>query len=69
MGEICKYKLLAPVSAGQSENLVADKSPAEGQRRIQALLADWLRMENVVVLTGAGCSVGRATANGRTAEK
>lgn len=27
-------------------------------RRMQALLADWLRMENVVVLTAAGCSVG-----------
>ncbi len=27
-------------------------------RRIQALLADWLRMENLVVLTAAGCSVG-----------
>jgi hypothetical protein len=38
--------------------LVADKTVEEGQRRIQALLADWLRMENVVVLTAAGCSVG-----------
>ena len=26
-------------------------------RRVQTLLADWLRMENVVVLTAAGCSV------------
>ena len=58
MAEMSKYKLLAPASAGQSENLLANKSPEEGQRRIQALLADWLRMENVVVLTAAGCSVG-----------
>jgi hypothetical protein len=54
----CRYKLLAPASAGQGENLLVDKSVEEGQRRIQALLADWLRMENVVVLTAAGCSVG-----------
>jgi hypothetical protein len=58
LAEKCKYKLLAPVSAGQTENLVVEKTPEEGQRRIQALLADWLRMENVVVLTAAGCSVG-----------
>jgi hypothetical protein len=56
--DICKYKLLSPKSAGESEDLVAEKSVEEGQRRIQALLADWLRMENVVVLTAAGCSVG-----------
>jgi hypothetical protein len=55
---ICKYKLLSPKSAGESEDLVYEKSVEEGQRRIQALLADWLRMENVVVLTAAGCSVG-----------
>jgi hypothetical protein len=55
---ICKYKLLSPKSAGEGEDLVANKTVEEGQRRIQALLADWLRMENVVVLTAAGCSVG-----------
>jgi len=55
---ICKYKLLSPDSAGDSADLVSGKTPEEGLRRIQALLADWLRMENVVVLTAAGCSVG-----------
>ena len=54
----CKYQLLSPDSAGESKDLVAGKNAEEGLRRIQALLADWLRMENVVVLTGAGCSVG-----------
>lgn len=39
-------------------DLVTGKTPEDGLRRIQALLADWLRMENVVVLTAAGCSVG-----------
>lgn len=52
------YQLLSPVSAGESDDLLADKTPEEGVRRIQALLADWLRMENVVVLTAAGCSFG-----------
>lgn len=56
MSETTKYQLLSPVSAGESEDLLAGKSPEEGMRRIQALLADWLRMENVVVLTAAGCS-------------
>jgi hypothetical protein len=55
---ICKFKLLSPSSAGESEDLVDGKTPEDGQRRIQALLADWLRMENVVVLTAAGCSIG-----------
>ncbi|WP_299792328.1 SIR2 family protein [uncultured Marivita sp.] len=58
MTVLSPYKLLSPVSAGESDDLLKDKSPDEGIRRIQALLADWLRMENVVVLTAAGCSVG-----------
>lgn len=52
------YELISPGSAGEGEDLLANKSSSEGLRRVQALLADWLRMENVVVLTGAGCSVG-----------
>lgn len=56
MTELCKYKLLSPISAGESEDLLANKSANDGQRRMQALLADWLRMENVVVLTAAGTS-------------
>ena len=58
MTDICKYKLLSPESVDDSNDLIAGKNSEEGLRRIQALLADWLRMENVVVLTGAGCSVG-----------
>lgn len=58
MTEICKYQLLAPVSASEGSDLLAGKSSEDGRRRIQALLADWLRMENVVVLTAAGASVG-----------
>lgn len=62
MSDICKYQLLAPVSAGEEPDLLAGKNSEDGLRRMQALLADWLRMENVVILTAAGCSVG---ANGR----
>lgn len=58
MTGVCKYQLLSPVSAGESADLLADKTPEDGLRRTQALLADWLRMENVVVLTAAGCSFG-----------
>lgn len=58
MSDLTPYKLLSPVSAGESDDLLKGKTPDEGLRRIQALLADWLRMENVVVLTAAGCSVG-----------
>lgn len=53
----CKYKLLSPASAGESEDLVEKKSQKDGLRRIQSLLSEWIRMENVVVLTAAGCSV------------
>ncbi|BBK42799.1 hypothetical protein STVA_28190 [Allostella vacuolata] len=67
--EPCRYKLLSPISAGEGEDLLAGKSRADGLRRMQALLADWLRMENVVVLTAAGTSVsagGRLMAGRRT---
>ena len=58
MTSLCKYKLLSPDSAGESKDLIAGKNPEDGLRRIQALLAEWLRMENVVILTAAGSSVG-----------
>ena len=58
MSEVCKYKLLSPVAAGENQDLVSAKNVDEGMRRMQALLAEWLRMENVVVLTAAGCSIG-----------
>lgn len=58
MNDECKYKLSAPLSAGEGDDLLKGKSVEDGQRRLQALLADWLRMENLVVLTAAGTSVG-----------
>lgn len=56
MSEQRKYQLISPVSAGETSDLLAGKSNEDGVRRVQALLADWLRMENVIVLTAAGCS-------------
>jgi hypothetical protein len=58
MTELCPYQLISPVSAGENADLLADENKKDGIRRIQALLADWLRMENVVILAAAGCSVG-----------
>jgi len=57
MFDKCQYQLLSPDAAGEGKDLINDKSALDGVRRIQALLSDWLRMENVVVLTAAGCSV------------
>lgn len=57
MSDRCQYRLISPVSAGESDDLLDGKSQSDGLRRAQALLADWLRMENVVVLTAAGSSV------------
>lgn len=54
MTETCRRKLLSPDYAGESNDLLAGKNSGDGLRRIQALLSDWLRMENVVVLTAAG---------------
>lgn len=54
----CKYALLSPQAGNAENDLLKDKTEEDGLRRIQALLADWLRMENIVVLTAAGTSVG-----------
>ena len=47
MTDQCKYQLNSPVSAGESEDHLAGKIGDETLRRIQAVLADWLRMVNV----------------------
>ena len=49
-----KYKLLAA-----SGDLLKDLSETKARDRIQALLSNWLRIENMVVLVGAGCSVSQ----------
>lgn len=51
-----KYCLRGPSERGQVEDLLHGLDEIASHRRLQALLAEWLRMENVVVLTGSGCS-------------
>lgn len=51
-----QYQLIGPSDRGELEDLLADKDDRAARQRLQALISEWLRMENVVVLTGAGCS-------------
>jgi hypothetical protein len=52
------YSLFGPAEDGKAADLLTGKSEADARVRLQALIAEWLRMENLVVLTAAGCSVG-----------
>lgn len=49
------YRLLGP---SQKDLLEEVKPGPERMARLQALLAQWMRMENTVVLLAAGCSAG-----------
>jgi|HubBroStandDraft_4_1064222.scaffolds.fasta_scaffold10372_5 hypothetical protein len=46
-----RYRLLDALGKDQLQDA------PDAQRRLQALIANWLRMENVVCLIGAGCSI------------
>lgn len=52
-----KYKLIGLAEDGEVGDLLGGKPAKESRQRLQALIAEWLRMENLVVLTGAGTSV------------
>ncbi len=58
-----KYQLVGPTEAGDVGDVLAGLNDTQGRIRLQALIADWLRMENLVVLTGSGTSV---SAGGKT---
>jgi hypothetical protein len=58
-----EYRLIGPADDGNFDDLLANLSSKESQQRLQALIAEWLRMENLVVLTGSGTSV---SAGGKT---
>lgn len=51
-----EYKLIGPSEDGKVSDLLKDLDAKAGRQRLQALISDWLRMENLVVLTGAGTS-------------
>ena len=55
-GEPPEYQLIGPSEDGKIGNLLAGQKPKEARQRLQALISEWLRMENLVVLTGAGTS-------------
>ena len=60
------YRLIGPSDSGEVSDLLADRSAKDAKHRLQALIAEWLRMENLVVLSGAGTSVtsgGKIMAN------
>lgn len=51
------YQLIGPSEDGTVSNLLGALAAKESRQRLQALISEWLRMENLVVLTGAGGSV------------
>jgi hypothetical protein len=55
-GEPSEYQLIGPSEDGKISDLLAGQKPKEARQRLQALISEWLRMENLVVLTGAGTS-------------
>ena len=52
-----EYQLIGLAEDGGVADLLSGKTAKEGRQRLQALIAEWLRMENLVVLAGAGTSV------------
>ena len=60
------YRLIGPTEDGRFSDLLEALDSSASSLRLQALIAEWLRMENLVVLTGAGTSVssgGKTMAN------
>jgi len=51
------YRLIGPSDNGDVSDLLADLNAKDAKHRLQALIAEWLRMENLVVLSGSGTSV------------
>ena len=63
--ERSEYQLIGPAEGGEINDLLTGLSAKDSRQRLHALIAGWLRMENLVVLTGAGASV---SSGGRTME-
>jgi hypothetical protein len=65
-----EYKLVGLTESGDVGDILFGLDQKQGRVRLQALIAEWLRMENLVVLTGSGTSVsagGKTMANLETA--
>lgn len=52
-----EYRLIGPSDDVSVSDVLSALDEKQARQRLQALIAEWLRMENVVVLTAAGCSV------------
>ncbi len=65
-----EYQLIGLTEDGDAGDLLLSFDQRQGRVRLQALISEWLRMENLVVLTGSGTSVsagGKTMANLETA--
>jgi len=65
-----EYQLVGLTESGTVGDILSGLDQKQGRIRLQALIAEWLRMENLVVLTGSGTSVtsgGKTMANLETA--
>ncbi|MGN7870020.1 SIR2 family protein [Paracoccus sp. 22332] len=65
-----EYQLIGLTEGGDAGDLLIGLDQKQGRIRLQALISEWLRMENLVVLTGSGTSVsagGKTMANLETA--
>jgi len=65
-----EYQLIGLTEDGNAGDLLLSLDQKHGRVRLQALISEWLRMENLVVLTGSGTSVsagGKTMANLETA--
>lgn len=65
-----EYQLIGLTEDGDAGDLLLSFDRKQGRVRLQALISEWLRMENLVVLTGSGTSVsagGKTMANLETA--
>jgi len=51
-----EYRLIGPSDDGHLSDVLVGLDAKQSRQRLQALIAEWLRLENMVVLTGAGCS-------------
>lgn len=50
------YRLWSGPAGEDGSDLLALPDVQDRQQRLQALLSQWLRMENLVLMLGAGCS-------------
>ena len=65
-----EYQLIGIAEDGGIGDLLSSLDKKQARVRLQALISEWLRMENLVVLTGSGTSVsggGKTMANLETA--